>query len=136
MDMYQSTLRPILRQLFSRSWPGPIRAQRHIAVSGLPRSGRPGLPKQFPLLMVFLITSNLIKALVKHTGTDIYLWESRTNYCILISKWRFVGVLLMNTQLRNRDLEKCCVTHARILCCSSGYFFLCVLNGYQNVFRK
>jgi len=49
MDMYQSTLRPILRQLFVRICPGPIRARRYIAVVGLPRSGSSWIAKSISL---------------------------------------------------------------------------------------
>lgn len=49
MYIYESMLRPILRQLFVRICPGPIRARRHIAVVGLPRSGSSWLAKAISL---------------------------------------------------------------------------------------
>lgn len=49
MNVYPEHVRPVLRQLLVSALPGPINAQRRIAVVGLPRSGTSWLAKAIAL---------------------------------------------------------------------------------------
>ena len=49
MNLYTNTQRAVLRQLLAHAWPGPVSAEKKIAVVGLPRSGTSWLAKAISL---------------------------------------------------------------------------------------